>query len=151
MVSVAACHHTNLVNLVTGWEAWAVREERWEKTDFCSKTQGLPRVCAYKGGRPIPCFLILCCQVVSTSLPELLALGQFPDNSTGYQLSQEYLRETGSASQQVAEQQSSSAAAGDRTIKPSRSEGSTPGSLTHSGSKVRTSLLKAGGGYSLKA
>jgi hypothetical protein len=39
------------------------------------------------------------------------------------------------------------AEAGDRTIEPSRSEGSTPGSLTLRGSKVCISLLQAGGGY----
>ena len=50
------------------------------------------------------------------------------------------------------------AAAGDRTIEPSKSEGSTPGGLSGSkvkapggfrlsGSKVKANLLKAGGGY----
>jgi hypothetical protein len=39
------------------------------------------------------------------------------------------------------------AAAGDRTIEPSRSKGSTPGGLILSGSKVCISLLQAGGGY----
>ena len=39
------------------------------------------------------------------------------------------------------------AAAGDRTIELSKSEGSTPGGLILSGSKVKASLLKAGGGY----
>ena len=36
----------------------------------------------------------------------------------------------------------------DRKIEPSKSEGSTPGGLILSGSKVKASLLKAGGGYS---
>jgi hypothetical protein len=39
------------------------------------------------------------------------------------------------------------AAAGDRTIEPSRSKGSTPGGLILSGNKVCISLLQAGGGY----
>ena len=52
------------------------------------------------------------------------------------------------ASQQVAVSWRK-AAAGDRTIDLSRSEGSTPGGLILSGSKVKASLLKAGGGYSL--
>lgn len=39
------------------------------------------------------------------------------------------------------------AAAGDRTIEPSRSEGSSPGGLILSGSKVRISPFLAGGGY----
>ena len=39
------------------------------------------------------------------------------------------------------------AEAGDRTIEPSKSEGSTPGDLILSGSNVKASLLKAGGGY----
>jgi hypothetical protein len=42
-----------------------------------------------------------------------------------------------------------SAAAGDRTIESSKWEGSTPGGLILRGSKVKASLLKAGGGYSL--
>jgi hypothetical protein len=37
--------------------------------------------------------------------------------------------------------------AGDRTIEPFKSEGSIPGGLILSGSKVKASLLKAGGGY----
>jgi hypothetical protein len=36
--------------------------------------------------------------------------------------------------------------AGDRTIEPSKEEGSTPGGLTLSGSKVKASLLKAEAG-----
>ena len=39
------------------------------------------------------------------------------------------------------------AEAGNRTIELSKSEGSTPGGLILSGSKVKASLLKAGGGY----
>lgn len=35
----------------------------------------------------------------------------------------------------------------DRIIEPSRSDGSTPGSLILSGNKVKASLLKTGGGY----
>jgi hypothetical protein len=72
------CGHTNWV---PQWEAGAVREEREKKGDqdrFLIKAQCLLRVCAYKGGGPspdMPGFLMLCCQVVSTSLPELLALG----------------------------------------------------------------------------
>ena len=50
------------------------------------------------------------------------------------------------ASQQVAVPWRT-AAAGDRTIEPSKSEGSAPGGLILSGSKVKVSLLKAGGGY----
>jgi hypothetical protein len=38
-------------------------------------------------------------------------------------------------------------AAGDRKIEPSKSEGSTPGGLILSGSKFKTSLPKARGGY----
>ena len=41
------------------------------------------------------------------------------------------------------------AVAGDRTIEPSKSEGSTPGGLILSGSKVKVSLLKAVGGYNI--
>jgi hypothetical protein len=55
------------------------------------------------------------------------------------------LRNILGASQQVAV--SWRRAAGDRTIEPSRSEGSTPGGLILSGSKVCNSLLQAGGSY----
>jgi hypothetical protein len=37
--------------------------------------------------------------------------------------------------------------AGDRTIESSKSEGFSPGDLILSGSKVKASLLKAGGDY----
>ena len=37
----------------------------------------------------------------------------------------------------------------DRTIEPSKSEGSTLGGLILSGSKVKVSLLKAVGGYNI--
>ena len=57
-------------------------------------------------------------------------------------LSLEYLK----ASQQVAVSWRR-AAAGDRTIEPSKSEGSTTGGLILIGSKVKGSLLKAGRGY----
>ena len=48
----------------------------------------------------MPGFLMFCCQVVSTSPPE-----PSKPNFTGSQLSQEHLGKTGSASQQVAEEQ----------------------------------------------
>jgi hypothetical protein len=56
------------------------------------------------------------------------------------------LRNISRASQQIAVSWRR-AAAGDRTIEPSKSEGSTPGILILRGSKVKASLLKAGGGY----
>jgi hypothetical protein len=68
---------------------------------------------------------------VAISLPALLAVGcQLPS----CQLSQEFLRKAGSASQQVAV--TWRRAAGDRAIEPepSRSEDSTLGGLIHSGS-----------------
>ena len=99
------------------------------KTCFCSRPPSLLRVCAYKGGRPIPCQSILdaCCQPVGGSAGCCL-----------WNISR--------ASQQVAVSWRR-AAASDRTIEPSNLEGSTPGGLILSGSKVKASLLKAGGGY----
>jgi hypothetical protein len=122
------------MNRVPEWEAGAVREgtarEGTRLRQILIKSQCLLRVCAYKGGRPIPCQARLCCQVLSTSLPELLALGcQFHRLSAISGISQED-RFSLSAGISVLEKSS----AGDRAIEPSRSEGSTPGGLIHSGS-----------------
>jgi hypothetical protein len=58
-------------------------------------------------------------------------------------LSPEYLKGL-SAGSSVLEKSSSRF---NRTIEPSKSEGSTPGDLILSGSKVKASLFKARGGY----
>jgi hypothetical protein len=87
-----------------------------------------------KWGGPSPAtpgFLMLCCQVVSTSLPELLALGrQFHRLSAFSGISQED-KFSLSAGSGVLEKSS----VDDRAIEPSRWEGSTLGSLIHSGNK----------------
>ena len=116
---VATCGHTNWV---PEWEAGAVwketvREIMEAKTCFCSRPPSLLRVCAYKGERAIPCRSILdaCCQPVGSARCCLQNISR--------------------ASQQVAVSWRR-AVAGDRTIESSRSEGSIPGVLIFSGSKV---------------
>ena len=75
---------------------------------------------------------MLSCKVVSTSLSELLALSfQVYRLSAISGISQE-----DRFSLSVVEVSWRRAVAGDKTIKPSRSEGSIPGGLILSGSKV---------------
>ena len=89
------------------------------KTCFCSRPPSLLRVCAYKGGRPIPCQSIL----GAWSQP----VGDVQDRMC--------LQNVSRVSQQVAESRKSAAVV-DITIEPSKKEGYTSGDLVFSGSKV---------------
>ena len=96
------------------------------KTGFCSRPASLLRNCAYKGGRPIP-------------RQSILGVWSQPVGNVQVRT---FLQNISGASQQVAVSWKR-AVAGDRTIEPSRSEGSTIGNLL-SGSKVKVwiSLLQ---------
>ena len=84
----------------------------------------LLRVCAYKGGGPSPAmpgFLMLCCQVVSISLPELLALGH-------------QLHRLSAITGISHEDRFSLSVVAVRKWQSNRTEAFTPGGLIHSGS-----------------